>query len=1703
MELSFRILGYLTLLCYLLHHTNAVKPVFQDSTPSVITEGLPPGTFYYKFVATDATPGHVVTYSLESKASEWFNINSATGNATVKKTIDREAMGSTFRYKVFASDGTNTGEADVIQQIRDINDNPPVFNNLPKSINIKEEGRFEFPNPADGQIKLKKSLDYDDGTKQFVFRIIAKNTLSSPYLNSTAVLTINVLDVDDLGAKFEKNLYETTLAKDSLPGTVVTTVQAKDRDSFNATVEYKIYQETNPGNVYKVNNNTGEITVNGPLTIGTQLLVVTATSTKHPPAFTVVKVNVASMLNKSYTVSVAEGQSNVVIFNLEPVERYYNITGGTFSIISSAQSSLFSIDGKNLKVGGAALDRETRDQYQLNIVVDKDGTRKGVVMVTINVLDINDNTPSFQGDLPYNASVREDADVGHSILRVTATDVDEGLNGTVKYALKGVDQPDLFSIENATGLITLAGKLDRETMAQYTLTIQAYDGGSPPKTNITTVIINVLDVNDNLPVLNQTSISKVVPEWATNGTEVAVVSATDADSGDNGRITYVIQEGADDKFVIDPNTGVITTTGGLSYTTKPIYTLVVNARDNGLPPRSATATVHVNIEPRTNKSYTEQVTEGAANVDVLSLLSVEKDYKVSGASFSFISGNDDNHFLIDAANKVLKIGSQPLDRELRNEYRLEIQVEKDGIIRGVATVTILVLDVNDNSPSFQGTIPYDASIKEDAGIGANIVKVLAKDSDSGLNSTVKYAITAGNDQGSFSMDNKTGQISLSGSLDREKTAQYTLTIQAYDGGTPPMTNTTTVIINVLDVNDNSPVMNQTLLSKTLSEWATNGTEVAVVSATDADSGEYSRITYVIQEGADDKFVIDPNTGVITTTGGLSYTTKHTYTIIVKARDHGSSPRSATTVVSVSVEPKTNKTYTVQVTENRPDEIVMSLVVVEQDYNIIGASFSISAGNNDDHFKIVGKDLKVGAKPLDREIKKEHVLRVTLVKDGKVRGVAMIIVNVLDVNDNSPAFQGSIPYSVDVKEDTMIGDIILKVNATDSDSGNNGTVIYSITGGNGEDRFSIENTTGIITLASELNRETTPQYTLTIQAYDGGSPPKTNTTTVIINLLDVNDISPSFSPRVMNVVVSERTSNGVQIAQVTAKDSDIGENSRINYSIAEGNDGKFDIDPNTGAIKIIGGLSFKERSKYMLIIDAKDNGLSPRTGSAIVYITITSAGQNLHSPVLKKTDYLGGVYKDTSDDQLILTVSATDADSGANGEVIYELTENPVPFLFHLETVSGRLRSANSFVDKEGELYIFKGRAKDKGSPPKNSTEANLCVFVLRDSHSLIITADVSQDFILKNDEEFRGVLDDLTGGKAFIKSVRPIGGKTNSSEIIFNVVKNKTESTSDQIHESLKRREDDIKNKYSKWNIRTYELPKTGKQISKGGLSAIVGAMICLALLIGVGGIIMIIILIKKRRERERIRRNARVTFNDEPHYINIDGNMPVSRLRHAESAQEAHQGLTNNMVDETSSVGSEEVQTSPDVMNCINEAYHNEDHDRHDQEEGFFNDNERVNFGTFFPPPPTEPPPPVPDSDADSLASEEESINYDEDDDRINFGTFLRPPPTEPPPPAPYSDTGFLASEKESINSDDDEPDYINAVLPPHEDFADNSHPHGIGEHGGDSPTHSHTGSTSQLINSSSYQDAQLHDPTFGFEALRKVQIPNCQQNCNLQHYI
>jgi hypothetical protein len=152
-------------------------------------------------------------------------------------------------------------------------------------------------------------------------------------------------------------------------------------------------------------------------------------------------------------------------------------------------------------------------------------------------------------------------------------------------------------------------------------------------------------------------------------------------------------------------------------------------------------------------------------------------------------------------------------------------------------------------------------------------------------------------------------------------------------------------------------------------------------------------------------------------------------------------------------------------------------------------------------------------------------------------------------------------------------------------------------------------------------------------------------------------------------------------------------------------------------------------------------------------------------------------------------------------------------------------------------------------------------------------------------------------------------------------------------------------------------------------------------------------------------------------------------------------------MPDETSSVGSEEVQTTPDMMNYINQGYHNnnDDDDDDDQNEDEF---DRVNFGTFFPPPPPGPPPPIPDSESGSVASEEESINSESDDDS----------------------------------------DYINAVLPPHGDFADTSfHPENAEEPSRHSPTDSFTGSTAQLVSPGSYKDSLLPDPTFAFGNLRR----------------
>ncbi|KAG6465826.1 hypothetical protein O3G_MSEX015419, partial [Manduca sexta] len=250
------------------------------------------------------------------------------------------------------------------------------------------------------------------------------------------------------------------------------------------------------------------------------------------------------------------------------------------------------------------LDFKQERRYVLTVTATDSGGRSDTAMVHINITDANNYAPVFE-NAPYTASVFEDAPIGTTVLVVSATDSDVGVNAQITYSLSSeisseavAHHDQQFLINPHTGAITTNKLLDRETMSGYLLTVTARDGGVPSLSDTTDVEISVVDVNDNQPVFKQQLYTATIMEDALVGTSVTQVSATDADVGLNGRVHYELdpKDREEGSFVVDPASGVIRTNKALDRESVATYDLKAVAIDGGTPPQSSTVIVHIKVE---------------------------------------------------------------------------------------------------------------------------------------------------------------------------------------------------------------------------------------------------------------------------------------------------------------------------------------------------------------------------------------------------------------------------------------------------------------------------------------------------------------------------------------------------------------------------------------------------------------------------------------------------------------------------------------------------------------------------------------------------------------------------------------------------------------------------------------------------------------------------------------------------------------------------------------------------------------------------------------------------------------------------------------------------------------------------------------------------------------------------------------------------
>ncbi|CAH1245922.1 PCDH15 [Branchiostoma lanceolatum] len=1025
---------------------------------------------------------------------------------------------------------------------------------------------FEIPLPAQGFITLKTAVNYeaaDNTDHQYLLMITAEDQGTSQ-LTATQTFTINILDEDDLPPAFNPCI-RASLSDPCNPvtysGEVTSGVNSgavsdvnpepvnafdQDRDLQQAdqtAIKYSIADgsPSTYADKFQIDENTGVVSVRQTINrvdAASYLLKIRAYQEDNP--FRLATADMMITVNPSGNERPAFDQANYVGYVFENAP-----SGTTVRDSSSAQTPLkvmlsdpdvldgspavtidvttqpagnddrFSVtQGSSTRewyvLANGALDAETTNQYTLTITaretsgINPQSSTPSVV--TINVQDVNDNTPVFNGGTagssanPLTGAVSIPVADGTSVVLSPGTpqcsDTDTGSTFTysIDRVINGAD--NLFSINQNTGDIRVASGAGLTDGTVYTVVIVCSDGLNERQGYVDITVTGTQNNRPTFPLQQYTT--RLGEEAPVNG-PVTMVTARDPDGN---VLSYSLGTGnTDNDFQINQNTGEITVRNQLDYERTPSYTLQVLATDNGSPPTTATATVQVDLTNGNDNSPTFtapanpnqpiEVAEGGQNGDpIQSVQATDPDGAGSaGITYSLLRGGD--KFAINpTTGQITRRG--PLDRDDQREIPITVQAQDSGGRIGLLDLTIQLTDVNNKPPVFQDNefarrplsppnAEYIVNVDENQP-AMSIIDLEAADPDVGA--SVQYtrdSVTPTTGETLFTVNENTGVLSTTGPLDYESVtpARYTVVILAEDTAqAAPHLNTrlstATVTVNIQDKNDFPPTFEGTPYSFTAREDAAIGMSVGQLAATDADNPQpqfiYSTYTDPAVQNSDAAaalFAVDPMTGDVVTRRNLAsdYTNINQFPLLVRVSDEGPPVMSSTGTVNIEVTERgsanavsfTQSQYTGTVPENaqagttvaftRGIDISPSRSNV--DYTIVSSETTPATSEDTTGYFRVVRPANLNdplileiTRALDYENIQQYLLTLQVAPSGSSDNTALVQVNVQDVNDNAPMFDDG-TYVTGVSEDANLFSSLVQVRASDRDSSPFNNFVYKI------------------------------------------------------------------------------------------------------------------------------------------------------------------------------------------------------------------------------------------------------------------------------------------------------------------------------------------------------------------------------------------------------------------------------------------------------------------------------------------------------------------------------------------------------------------------------------------------------------------------------------------------------------------------------------
>ncbi len=1187
-------------------------PRFSNSEVAIeLREDLGTGHIFLTVEADDPdiSPNNRTTYSIivsQTAPTEdltFFYIDPETGHLSLQQTLDYETKMS-HEFVVLAEDNETVDP----QRQDSITVRITVINTVDPILAFEES----FP------LSFQLGEDARTGDTLYVFSVMDKNT-GNPVLSELQYTLTNQdgsesqqFGISYIDAEAQARIYTLALDLDrenpTIPDVYLLNVTVRDIRPLNAPDSYGSLSHGFTVTIKDINDN-------------------------HPmfsEPFYVFSINENRGTNEFIGTVHADdpdqGENQTVVYRIR-------------------ESVPFSIDPSNGQITVLqSLDYEVKSEYIFYVVAEDQGVRSltSEVSVTVNVNDLNDNFPMF--DQIRNFVVPEDSVIGTTVATIGVTDLDSGSFGEVDITVAPGSRLDSHFALRTTGDIILVAPLDYDTGdVLYSFEARARDGGTPWKETREQINITVGDVNDNRPAYVNTTFSVTIPEDYRHGVDFTSLVANDVDSGVNGEVWYELADASLSYiFSVHPTTGKIFITPQspddyppgpfppvIDYERTQSYDVEIIAYDRGIPRNNDTKTLRVTIEnvnefhPVFDRgSVTVYVDEGLPQgTRVISLQAYDWDYDLLEYSLPLDQQVPYAHFGWDSASRSI-VTIRELDYSLSHNYYLELHAT-ESVSRHNSTITvhIVVVNVNDHSPEFSDN-SVSLAISEETAPGKVVFTANATDQDNSTNDAVTYYFSqeSGNDSNSFSIDLMTGEISVSAPLDYEHQSEFTLFVLATDTGKEPRTSPTALIVTISlqNTNDERPIFSDPEYTFQVSENRDPGTLVGEVLAVDRDVGVYGSVLYSLT-GSSEYFTIDAKTGQIFTQANIDREILDVSTLVltVTASDEGQPAKTATVLVNIVITDQNDNPprfsesiYLFSLLPDQESDVVFATLEASDMDEGENAEFTYEITSQDDGISVAvsqdgGLSLQPPGIPQSYQTVYSLRVRVTDSPSGTMFDEALVHLLIEVEGDHHPQFTEHF-YEVTVREDAQSGMIFdISDFVSDNDPGQNGILEYGLDSGDLSTTFSVNENTGVVTLAAQLDFETTARYELTVYATDTTPDhPRTASATLVVLVEDVNDWDPLYIDPVTAITISTTTFTNIELFTVHAEDQDSGDSGTVGYSI-DNSQPLFEVNPVTGVVTNKGPLT--QVGEVSFVIRAFDRGMPLRSSDINVVVTVRDPG----------------------------------------------------------------------------------------------------------------------------------------------------------------------------------------------------------------------------------------------------------------------------------------------------------------------------------------------------------------------------------------------------------------------------------------------------------------------------------------------------------------